>query len=156
VTGSTSDSTAAELAGDAAPGRSPEQIAAELYQALAGGGRAQLTALLHPAFEGRVTEGFPLGLGGCYHGPEAMRRDFWGQIARRFEVRAEVASYSRLPDGRLMVTGRYCGSARGGGPLDAEFVHFLTFTGEQITGLVQLTDSARWASALHRARTNPW
>ncbi len=134
-------------------GRSPEQIATELYQVLAGGDGARLAALLHPGFEGQVTEGLPLGLGGRYHGPEAMRRDFWGQIARSFEARAEPASYCPLPDGRLMVTGHYTGTARGGGPLDAEFVHFLTFSGEQVIGLVQLTDSARWASAL-AARTS--
>jgi 2-(1,2-epoxy-1,2-dihydrophenyl)acetyl-CoA isomerase len=50
-----------------------------------------------------------------------------------------------------MVTGRYAGTARSGGVLDAEFVHFLTFTDGQISGLVQLTDSARWASALAAA-----
>ena len=134
-------------------GRPLEQIATELYQVLADGDGARLAALLHPGFEGQVTEGLPLGLGGRYHGPEAMRRDFWGQIARSFEARAEPASYCPLPDGRLMVTGRYTGTARGGGRLDAEFVHFLTFSGEQVIGLVQLTDSARWASAL-AARTS--
>lgn len=129
-------------------GRTPEQIAAELYQVLADGDGARLSALLHPRFEGQVTEGFPLGLGGSYHGPEAMRRDFWGRIARSFDARAKPVSYCPLPDGRLIVTGRYTGTARGGGPLDAEFVHFLTFCDEQVIGLVQLTDSARWASAL--------
>jgi 2-(1,2-epoxy-1,2-dihydrophenyl)acetyl-CoA isomerase len=145
-------SSAASPQTGAPAGRSPEQIAAALYRALTDGDRARLADLMHPAFEGRVTEGFPLGLGGSYHGPEAMRRDFWGQIARNFEARAEPASYVPLPDGRLMVTGHYTGTARGGGPLDAEFVHFWTFSGEQVIGLVQLTDSARWASAL-AART---
>ncbi|MFY9934267.1 MAG: enoyl-CoA hydratase-related protein [Streptosporangiaceae bacterium] len=128
--------------------RTPEQIAAELYRVLADGDSARLAALLHPGFEGQVTEGLPLGLGGSYHGPEAMRRDFWGRIARSFDARAEPVSYCPLPDGRLMVTGRYTGTAHGGGALDAEFVHFLTFCGEQVIGLVQLTDSARWAGAL--------
>jgi 2-(1,2-epoxy-1,2-dihydrophenyl)acetyl-CoA isomerase len=130
------------------PERTQAHIAAELYQALAAGDRPRLDALLHPDFEGQTTEGLPLGLGGRYRGPDAMRREFWGRIAQRFEARAEPASYCQLPDGRLMVTGRYTGAARGGGPLDAEFVHFLAFSGDQIIGLVQLTDSARWASAL--------
>jgi 2-(1,2-epoxy-1,2-dihydrophenyl)acetyl-CoA isomerase len=140
-------STAPPAAGSPAA-RSPERIAAELYQVLADGDGARLAALLHPGFEGQVTEGLPLGLGGSYHGPEAMRHEFWGQIARSFDAKAEPASYCPLPDGRLMVTGRYTGAARGGGALDAEFVHFLTFSGDQVIGLVQLTDSARWASAL--------
>jgi 2-(1,2-epoxy-1,2-dihydrophenyl)acetyl-CoA isomerase len=141
-------SSAAPPAAGSPSERSPEQIAAELYQVLADGDGARLAALLHPGFEGHVTDGLPLGLGGSYHGPEAMRREFWGRIARSFDARAKPASYCSLPDGRLMVTGRYTGTARGGGPLDAEFVHFLTFSGHQVIGLVQLTDSARWASAL--------
>jgi 2-(1,2-epoxy-1,2-dihydrophenyl)acetyl-CoA isomerase len=103
---------------------------------------------LHPDFEGRVTEGLPLGLGGTYHGPDAMCRDFWGRIARNYAARVVPSEFCLLPDSRLMVTGRYAGTARSGGILDAEFVHFMTFTDGQISGLVQLTDSARWASAL--------
>jgi 2-(1,2-epoxy-1,2-dihydrophenyl)acetyl-CoA isomerase len=103
---------------------------------------------LHPDFEGRVTEGLPLGLGGQYHGPDAMRRDFWGRIGRSFAVRAVPAEYCLLPDGRLLVSGRYTGTAHGGGPLNAEFVHFLSFADGRIASLVQLTDSAQWANAL--------
>jgi 2-(1,2-epoxy-1,2-dihydrophenyl)acetyl-CoA isomerase len=137
------------MAGSTAPENTPAaQIAADLYQALADGDRARLAELLHPGFEGRVTEGLPLGLGGVYRGPDAMCRDFWGRIARSYAARVVPSEFCLLPDGRLMVTGRYAGTARSGGVLDAEFVHFLTFTDGQISGLVQLTDSARWASAL--------
>jgi len=137
------------MAGSTEPGTVPAaQIAASLYQALADGDRARLAELLHPDFEGRTTEGLPLGLGGSYHGPDAMCRDFWGRIARSYAARAVPSEFCSLPDGRLMVTGRYAGAARTGGALDAEFVHFLTFTDGRIAGLTQLTDSARWASAL--------
>ncbi len=137
------------MAGSIAPENNPAaRIAADLYQALADGDRARLAELLHPGFEGRVTEGLPLGLGGVYRGPDAMCRDFWGRIARSYTARAVPSEFCLLPDGRLLVTGRYAGAARSGGVLDAEFVHFLTFTDGQISGLVQLTDSARWASAL--------
>jgi len=137
-----------DTAGETAAGNAPVSIASDLYQALAAGDRARLTELLHPGFEGRVTEGLPFGLGGEYHGPDAMRRDFWGRIGRSFTVRAVPAEFCPLPDGRLMVTGRYVGTARGGGALDAEFVHFLSFADGQIVGLVQLTDSVQWAKAL--------
>jgi len=137
------------MTGSTAPENTPAaRIAADLYQALADGDRARLAELLHPGFEGRVTEGLPLGLGGVYRGPDAMCRDFWGRIARSYAARVVPSEFCPLPDGRLMVTGRYAGTARSGGVLDAEFVHFLTFTDGQISGLVQLTDSARWASAL--------
>jgi 2-(1,2-epoxy-1,2-dihydrophenyl)acetyl-CoA isomerase len=137
------------MAGSTAPENTPAaRIAADLYQALADGDRARLAELLHPGFEGRVTEGLPLGLGGVYRGPDAMCRHFWGRIARSYVARVVPSEFCLLPDGRLMVTGRYAGTARSGGILDAEFVHFLTFTDGQISGLIQLTDSARWASAL--------
>ncbi|MFE3000241.1 enoyl-CoA hydratase-related protein [Nocardia sp. NPDC059246] len=123
--------------------------AVELYQCLAEGDRAGLDRLLHPDFEGRTTAGLPLGLGGVYHGPKAMRKAFWGKIAQHFAARAEPAGFTALDGGRLMVTGRYTGTARvGGGVLDAEFVHILSFSGDRIIGLVQMTDSARWRAAL--------
>jgi 2-(1,2-epoxy-1,2-dihydrophenyl)acetyl-CoA isomerase len=137
------------MAGSTVPESTPAaRIAADLYRALADGDRTRLAELLHPGFEGRVTAGLPLGLGGVYRGPDAMCRDFWGRIARSYIARAVPSEFCLLPDGRLMVTGRYAGTARSGGILDAEFVHFLMFTDGQISGLVQLTDSARWASAL--------
>jgi 2-(1,2-epoxy-1,2-dihydrophenyl)acetyl-CoA isomerase len=135
-------------AGETGPGNGLASLASDLYQALAVGDRGRLAELLHPGFEGRVTDGLPLGLGGEYHGPDAMRRDFWGRIGRSFDIRAVPAEFCLLPDGRLMVTGRYVGTARGGGPLNAEFVHFLSFADGRIAGLVQLTDSAQWAEAL--------
>jgi 2-(1,2-epoxy-1,2-dihydrophenyl)acetyl-CoA isomerase len=135
-------------AGRTEPGPDPVAVAVALYQALAAGNRRRLAELLHPDFEGRVTEGLPLGLGGEYHGPDDMCRDFWGRIGRSFAVQAVPAEYCLLPDGRLMVTGRYTGTARGGGPLNADFVHFFRFANGRIVGLVQLTDSVQWANAL--------
>ncbi|MDQ2813934.1 MAG: enoyl-CoA hydratase-related protein [Actinomycetota bacterium] len=135
-------------AGGTGPGNGLASLASDLYQALEAGDRGRLAELLHPGFEGRVTEGLPLGLGGEYHGPEAMRRGFWGRIGLSFAIRAVPAEFCPLPDGRLMVTGRYEGTAREGGPLSAEFVHFLSFADGRIAGLVQLTDSVQWAQAL--------
>ncbi|MFD5257369.1 enoyl-CoA hydratase-related protein [Streptomyces bobili] len=130
-----------------------EAMAVGLYRALATGDRKRLDEILHPGFEGRTTEGLPMGLGGTYTGPDAMRRKFWGGIARSYDARAEPAEYRHLDDGQLLVSGRYVGEAReGGGKLDAEFLHLLSFDEERITGLVQLTDSARWAEALGSVR----
>jgi 2-(1,2-epoxy-1,2-dihydrophenyl)acetyl-CoA isomerase len=131
------------------------QLAFDLYQALAHWDTGRLAELLHSEFEGTVTAGMPLNLGGSYHGPAAMISDFWARIGRSFAgVRAVPADLMPLPDGRLMVTGRYEGTARAsGGELSADFVHLLTFSGGRIIGITQLTDSARWASAL--AGPNP-
>lgn len=126
-----------------------EGLATALYGALASGDRDSLERLLHPEFEGHATEGLPLELGGTYRGPEAMRREFWGRIAKNFAARAEPAEFGLLDDGRLLVRGRYTGKAiDGGAPLDAEFVHLLSFMDGRISALVQLTDSGRWNEAL--------
>ncbi len=123
------------------------QLAQDLYTALGNGDRERLAQLLHPDFVGHTTEGLPFGLGGDYRGPEEMRRNFWGKIAKNFVARAEPDDFQMLGDGRLLVHGRYVGSSRAGAKLDAEFVHTLAFLGGQIIGLTQLTDSARWAEA---------
>lgn len=123
-------------------------LATELYRALAEGDRQRLDELLHPDFEGRTTAGLPLDLGGTYHGPDAMRRRFWGRVAENYVARAEPAEFGLLDDGRLVVTGRYTGTAISGNELDAEFVHVLSFAADMISGLTQITDSRRWADAL--------
>lgn len=129
-----------------------ENLVASLYDALARGDRDQLAALLHPAFVGRTTAGLPMDLGGTYRSAEAMRREFWGGIARHFVARAEPASFHHLDGDRMLVVGTYTGKAKAsGGALDAEFQHILSFDGDRIRGLVQLTDSERWHEALNGA-----
>ena len=129
-----------------------EALARQFYAALTAGDRTALEALLHPGFVGHATEGMPFDLGGEYLGPAAMRRDFWGKIAKNFDARAEPDEFRMLDDGRLFVHGTYTGVARSSGAgLDAEFVHLLQFEGAQIIGLRQVTDSARWVSAVGTA-----
>src|ERR1700730_12731898 len=97
-------------------------LAGAFYAALAAGDRAQLDALLHPQFTGRIAEGMPFGIGGVHDSPAAMRRNAWGAIARHFEARAEPDRFLDLVDGRLLVTGPYRGPGKqGGAPLDAAF-----------------------------------
>jgi 2-(1,2-epoxy-1,2-dihydrophenyl)acetyl-CoA isomerase len=124
-------------------------LARDLYEALANGDRQRLGQLLHPQFVGHTTEGLPFGLGGDYCGPDEMRRDFWGKIAKNFSAKAQPSDFRVLDDGRLLVLGRYVGEARASGAkLDAEFIHILRFADGQISGLAQLTDSERWAKAV--------
>ncbi|MEV6768435.1 nuclear transport factor 2 family protein [Nocardia sp. NPDC051030] len=125
-----------------------EALAAELYRALAAGDRTTLTEILHPDFTGQITAGMPLDLGGTYTGADDMRRNFWGTLARHFHARAEPESMHPLVDGGLLVIGRYTGTARTGGELDAAFAHLLRFDGERVIMLRQFTDTLRWARAL--------
>lgn len=128
------------------------QTARRLYEALATGDRATLGEILTPDFVGRAAAGLPLGLGGTYTSAESMRRDFWWPLGQAFRVRAEPESFDRLGEDRLQVSGTYRGSARSTGhPLEAAFVHVLSFDGMRISGLVQLTDTAAWHAALDGA-----
>jgi 2-(1,2-epoxy-1,2-dihydrophenyl)acetyl-CoA isomerase len=125
------------------------QTARRLYQALAAGDRGALAEILTPGFVGQTAAGLPLGLGGSYASAESMQRDFWWRLGRAFRVRAEPESFDRLGDDRLQVSGTYRGSARSTGrPLEAAFVHVLSFDGGRISALVQLTDTAAWHAAL--------
>jgi len=125
------------------------RLASDLYKALADGDRAALDTLLHPDFSGQATEGLPAGLGGRYGGPAAMRREFWGRIGRDFRVQALPERFHSMDDGRLFVAGRYRGEAIvSGKPLDAQFIHVLSFVDGRIAALEQLTDSALWEEAL--------
>ncbi len=124
-------------------------LARNFYEALANGDRSRLGQLLHPKFAGHTTEGLPLGLGGDYANADDMRRNFWGKIAKNYAAKAHPGDFRLLDDGRLFVQGRYSGEAlANGAKLDAEFIHILSFTGGQISGLTQLTDSERWAKAV--------
>ena len=121
-----------------------------LYDALAAGDRGTIEQLLHPDFVGHAAEGLPLGMGGRHIGPEAMRTNLWWRIGEHFIARATASDFQILGDGRLMVIGRYRGTARRSGhPLDAEFVHLVEFAPDgRITTLHQLTDTAAWHAAL--------
>ncbi|BDB43924.1 hypothetical protein IWGMT90018_43700 [Mycobacterium kiyosense] len=121
-----------------------------LYDALAAGDRETLAVLLHPEFIGRATAGLPLGVGGEHVGPDAMRRELWWQLGRHYDVMAHADAFHLLDDGRLLVVGRYLGTARrSGNKLDAAFHHVIGFADDgRMTSLEQLTDSAAWVEAL--------
>ena len=129
------------------------ELASRLYGALGAGDREELLRLLHPGFEGRLAASLPAGIGGTYRGPDAMC-SAWELIGRLFRVRAIETARTDLPDGRLLIEGKYTGCARHGGPLEASFVHLLRFADGRIIGLEQQTDSAQWVAALHGLRSD--
>ncbi|MCE5290572.1 MAG: enoyl-CoA hydratase/isomerase family protein [Nocardiaceae bacterium] len=125
------------------------ELAKRLYEALANGDRHTLTDVLHPDFEGHTTVGMPLALGGTYRGPDAMRKEFWGVIARHFEARAIPETFEPLGTESLLVTGRYSGVGKvSGQTLDAGFTHRISVSDGQIRRLDQLTDTKAWHDAL--------
>jgi ketosteroid isomerase-like protein len=112
-----------------------------LYDAFARNDLAALAAALHPDVVGEVTRGLPHDLGGVHRGPEAMLR-MWGRAGRRTPFRPVPDEITPLADGRLLAVGRYVGGGH-----EAAFAHVLTFEGDLVVHIVQITDSAIW----HRA-----
>jgi 2-(1,2-epoxy-1,2-dihydrophenyl)acetyl-CoA isomerase len=112
-----------------------------LYDAFARSDAAALAAALHPDVVGDVTRGLPHELGGVYRGPEAMMR-MWGRAGRKTPFRPVPDEITPLADGRLLAIGRYVGGGH-----EAAFAHVITFEGDLVVRIVQITDSAIW----HRA-----
>jgi 2-(1,2-epoxy-1,2-dihydrophenyl)acetyl-CoA isomerase len=120
-----------------------------VYRALAAGDRDALARLLHPDFEGTLTESLPFGIGGVHRGADAMIRDAWWAIGREFGLRAKPTQCIECTDGRLLVLGRYTGRAGSTDiPLDAVFAHLWTGREGRLAAVWQLTDSAAWWQAL--------
>ena len=125
--------------------------AERLYEALGAGDAETIRDLLTEDFRGHITPGMPLGTGGDHAGADAMMRNAWWVFGANFRVRPVADEFRELDDGRLFVRGHYRGRSRANDtPLDAEFIHLLTFDGDRVTALDQLTDSAEWRAALGR------
>ena len=106
------------------------ELVSRLYEALARGDPAAVEELLDPGFEGQLAEGLPAGLGGRREGALEMRDEGWWAFGRRFACAREPQEWIECADGRLLVLGRYVGSARATGkPLDAAFAHVWSAAG---------------------------
>ena len=125
------------------------QAARRLYDGFAAGDRQALLAELAPEFHGVVADGMPADLAGDYYGPAAMLRDCWGKVLMLFDVRPVPDEYLQVGDGRIVVLGRYEGTARKSGrALSAAFAHVLRISDDGIVELRQITDTACWHAAL--------
>jgi 2-(1,2-epoxy-1,2-dihydrophenyl)acetyl-CoA isomerase len=123
-----------------------EALVEQVYAALATGDEAALLGALAPGFRAQFAEGMPAG-GGRAEGREAAR-DHWWAIGRAFRARPEVEELVPCADGRLLVRGRYRGTARdGGGIVDAAFTHLWTAVDGALVALEQVTDTARWPAS---------
>ena len=125
------------------------QIARRLYRAFAAHDAAALLAVLTPGFRCVVSEGMPQGLGGTYDGAETVLRDCWARVFALIDERPVPAEYLPVGGDRMVVLGRYEGTARRTGrPLSAAFAHVLRFADGRVCELVQVTDTVRWHDAL--------
>jgi uncharacterized protein len=129
------------------------RTARQLYDAFNSQDARTLLAVLAPGFRGVVSDGMPDGLGGSYHGPEAMLHDCWARVFVLLDVRPVPDEYLPAGSDRIVVIGHYLGIARSSGrPLSAAFAHILRFANGLVTELVQITDTQRWHEALDAQR----
>jgi ketosteroid isomerase-like protein len=104
-----------------------------------------LLELLSDDFVGTVSTGMPHGVGGRHLGAQDMVAGVWGRIASIYDMHVDASEYLPVDDNRVVVLGRYRGSARdGGSTVDAAFAHVITTRGDRIAALQQITDTAQW------------
>jgi ketosteroid isomerase-like protein len=123
----------------------PTAVAQRFYDAIARSDAEGLFTLLTDDFVGTVSAGMPHEVGGEHRGPYDMIAGVWGHIDALYDVNVDPVEYLVVGDDRIVVIGRYWGSARDGGTaVDAAFAHVITTRGEQMAALHQITDTARW------------
>lgn len=123
----------------------PTAVAQRFYEALARSDADGLFALLTDDFVGTVSAGMPHGVGGEHRGSADMIAGVWGRIDSLYDVHVDPVEYLAVDDDRVVVIGRYRGSARDGDTaVDAAFAHVITTRAERMAALHQITDTARW------------
>jgi len=91
----------------------------------------------------------PAEIGGGYEGAETMLRQCWARVFALADVHPVPEEYLPVDDDRMVVLGRYQGTARATGrQISAAFAHVLRFADGRVSELVQITDTARWHAAL--------
>lgn len=127
------------------------EAAQRLYDALRAQDPGAVLSALTPRFRGIVCDGMPDELGGTYDGRETMLRECWARVFAVLDLRPMPAEYLPISADRMIVLGRYEGTARSTGrPLSAAFAHILRFADGRVSELAQITDTARWHEALAR------
>jgi 2-(1,2-epoxy-1,2-dihydrophenyl)acetyl-CoA isomerase len=141
---------APELVSDEFAEPAISELVEQVYAALAKGDRERLLELLAPDFEAEFAEGMPLaGSVGPIRSAEAMIVNVWWALGRAFRMRVEPSDRISCAGGRLLVLGRYHGSARSTGrQFEANLVHLWTGRDGRLVHLWHLTDTAKWAEAI--------
>jgi uncharacterized protein len=125
------------------------QTARRLYEAFGAQDARALLEIITPDFHGVVTDGMPIELGGAYQSAERMLRDCWARVFASFDIRPAPDEFLPVAPDRVVVLGRYRGTARATGrSLSAAFAHVLRVTDGRVSELLQVTDTVRWREAL--------
>ena len=114
----------------------PTAVAHRFYDAIARSDGEGLFTLLTDDFVGTVSAGMPHDVGGEHRGPLDMIGGVWGHIDALYDVKVDPVEYLVVDDDRIVVIGRYRGSARDGETaVDAAFAHVITTRGDTHGGV---------------------
>ena len=127
-----------------------DELVKQVYAALVAGDRDHLLTVLAEDFSAAFAAGMPVvPAGGAITSAEKMIDEAWWALGRMFRVRPEPSDWIPCAGGRLLVLGRYVGSARSTGrEFEARLVHLWTAREGRLSHLWHLTDTAAWAAAL--------
>ena len=126
------------------------ELVKRVYTALAAGERDTLLELLAEDFTAHFPVGMPVTpTGGAIRSAEEMIDNAWWALGREYRVRVEPSEWIPCAGGRLLVVGRYSGSARSTGrEFEAKLAHLWSARDGRLTHLWHLTDTAQWARAI--------
>lgn len=125
------------------------ELVTQVYAALARADRETLLELLTADFAAEFATGMPVVANRSIRSAEEMIEQAWWPLGRAFRVRVAPSQWIPCAGGRLLVVGRYEGSARStGNEFEANLAHLWTARGGALTHLWHLTDTAAWAAAL--------
>jgi uncharacterized protein len=125
------------------------ELVKQVYGALARGDRDRLLELLAADFAADFATGMPVVAIRPIRSAEEMIENAWWPLGRAFRVSVAPSEWIPCAGGRLLVVGRYEGSARSTGrELEANLVHLWTARGGKLVHLWHLTDTAAWAAAI--------
>jgi uncharacterized protein len=118
------------------------------YAAFGRNDPSVLFGALDPAVEWNEAEGNPLARGNPYIGPQKIGEGVFGALM------AAIDGFTAVPhtfiDGgdHVVVLGRYGGTMKKGGRLDAPYCHVYRFRDGKIVSFQQYTDTAQWSKLM--------
>ena len=114
------------------------------YAAFGRNDPSVLFAAMDPAINWNEAEGSPLADRNPYVGPQAVGEGVFTRLLTAIDNFTAVPTTFIDGGDHVVVVGRYGGTMKHGGMLDAPFCHVYRFHGGKVVTFQQYTDTAQW------------
>ena len=114
------------------------------YAAFGRNDPSVLFAAMDPAINRNEAEGSPLADRNPYVGPQAVGEGVFTRLLTAIDNFTAVPTTFIDGGDHVVVVGRYGGTMKHGGMLDAPFCHVYRFHGGKVVTFQQYTDTAQW------------